>query len=1057
MARTLNCLPLLAVMVLASLAADAQVTTSSLSGKVTDVNTMPLAGATVTAVHELSGISYGAVANAEGRYMIQGMHPGGPYRVTVAFLGMNPDVREGIMLCLGETFSLDAELAESPAQLGEVVVTAKPGVDASKTGAAMNMNARQIGRMPSITHGIADAIRLDPHVHVANNGTMSFAGTNNRYNSFLIDGVVNSDIYGLTTNGFNGGQAGAQPVSMETIEQIQVNVAPFDVRYSGFTGGSINAVTKSGSNDFHGSLYGFGNDQWLIGRKYRTMAGGTSAKYTDQYEYRIGGTLSGPIVRNKLFFFANYECANRTCRNPYSIGTAASRTDAEQAARILGRLRELAAEQGLSYDGTLDATDVYTKSDKAVLKLDWNIGDRHKASFRWSLVSARQVNSASTASALNASDFSYDFVSETNSFVAELQSRFSDRLNNEFRISYVRVRDRRDPGAPFPMIQISNVGDGTLNLGNDRSSMANRLDQDIVSVTNNLTWYAGKHKLTFGTHNEFYKFSNLFIQDAYGSYFFDSPDAFFNGNIKQYRFAQANVDVTGNPRWAAAFGAGQLGFYIQDNYDPAEGLLLTFGVRMDIPLLFGKPSENKAFNRFAAEKGWNYKTDSGLGNMPMFSPRFGFRWDIGHTGRRILRGGVGFFTGRIPFVWMSNNFSNTGIQLSSYSVSQSTDPETARSISLILDPAKQHLNADGLTAVGSQLINVFDRNFRLPRNLRADLAVDFELGGIGWTAEAVYSKTINNVLYRNLVVELSGKYVGEMYPSLSFDRRPMLRRIEGGETYSGIYALTNTSAGYTCNFSLSGRKRFRCGVEAMASYTYTRSKVRNDGTGSVAQTNWQYNFTAVDPNDPELANSFFNVPHIIHVALFYTKAWKKGSSTTVALVYSGASGKPYSIYYNGDLNGDSGYNDLMYIPTDTEAEKMNFAASPDYTPSEQLANFKAWLGRDAYLKKHRGEYCERNGANEKFEHHFDLHLAHRIAFRLGKEVRYLEFSFDIINIGNMLNNRWGYSYASSGTYNPVIYVGQDVFQFLHDADYNMHSYDDYYSRWRGQVGLRLQF
>ncbi|MFR0836784.1 MAG: TonB-dependent receptor plug domain-containing protein, partial [Barnesiella sp.] len=442
---------------------------------------------------------------------------------------MNSDETKGVTLQLGEAFRHDVELMESAELLDEIIVTGKAGIDATKIGAAMNVTSVEINRMPSITHGIADVIRMNPQVRVANDGAMYFLGMNNRYNSFQVDGVMNNDVYGLAANGSNGGQAGTQPVSMETVEQIQINVTPFDIRQSGFTGGSINAITKSGTNEFHGTIYGFGNNKCLIGRKYRMMNGKISEKYPAQHEYQAGVTLGGPIVKNKLFFFANYEKAHKTFHNPYAIGNSASRIDATTATAILQKLQEMATEQGITYSGSLGDADVYTKSDKAGFKLDWNINDKHKASFRWSLVSAMQVSSASSATYLNSSDYSYDFISETNSFVGELQSRLSDNLNNEMRASYVRVRDKRQPGAPFPMIQVSNVGDGTLNLGNDRSSMANSLNEDIWSFTDNLTWYIGRHTFILGTHPEFYKFSNLFIQDAYVSYYLGSPDDFYAG------------------------------------------------------------------------------------------------------------------------------------------------------------------------------------------------------------------------------------------------------------------------------------------------------------------------------------------------------------------------------------------------------------------------------------------------------------------------------------------------------------------------------------------------
>ena len=1036
----------------------AQLTTASISGKVSGTDHKPLPGATIQVIHEPSGTRYGSSTNAEGRYTIQGIRPGGPYKVIVSFIGMEHNETDGITLQLGETLKRDVELVESSQLLGEVVIKGRTGIDATKTGAAMSITSTEINRMPSITHGIADVIRLNPQVRVANNGGIFFAGTSNRYNSFQIDGVMNNDVYGLTTNGSNGGQAGTQPVSMETIEQIQINVAPFDIRQSGFTGGSINAITKSGTNDFHGTVYGFANNQYLIGSKYRMRNGTTSDKYKDQYEYQAGLTLGGAVVRNKLFFFANYERTDRTYQNPYAMGSTASVIDAEEAIAILEKLKELAEAQGVTYRGHLNSTDVYTKSDKAGLKMDWNISDRHKASFRWSMVSAKQLNSAGNANTLNASDYSFDFVSRTHSWVAELQSCFSENISNELRLSYVRVRDQRRPGAPFPMIEIANVGDGTLHLGNDRSAMANTLDQDIWSFTDNLSWYTGKHTLTFGTHNEFYRFSNLFIQDAYGTYFFSSPDDFYAGRIRQYWFAQANVDVTGSPRWAATFRAGQLGLYAQDQYHVSNDLDLTIGLRLDIPLFFDAPAENAPFNAFATSQGWNYKTNTRLNSNPLFSPRLGFRWNVRDLNRYIVRGGIGIFTGRIPFVWLSNNFANTGIQISSYRVGvTSGNPDATKELALILDPGKQMQNAGKLTASGSQSINVFDKNFRFPQNLRADIALDFVLGGIDWTAEAIYSKTLNNILYRNLVVGLTGKTVGETIPSLSFDRRPMLQKLAGTETYSGIYTLDNTCKGYTYNLSLQGSKKFRFGLEVTASYAYTKSMIQNDGNSSVAPSNWQYNYTTVDPNAPELSTSSFNVPHTIRASVFYTKAWKKNRSTTIGLIYSGSSGIPYSVCYSGDLNGDGGYNDLIYIPTDAEADQMNFMATSHYTAEQQKANFKTWLDNDEYLKHHRGEYFKRYGANENFEHHFDLHLSHTLRFQAGKKMRSLEFSLDIINIGNMLNKDWGYTSASYGYYAPVNYKGDGNFQFLHDANYDLHAYDDYYSRWRGQVGARFNF
>lgn len=1046
---------LLIILLIITTVVNAQVTTSSLSGKITDSNNEAVIGATIRAIHEPSGTMYGGVTNLDGRYTIQGMRVGGPYKVEISYVGHETAIFSGLSLTLGETANISTKLKESTKLLGEVVVVGKSGIDANKTGAAASINSEDINRMPSITHGIADVIRLNPQVSVSNNGAMSFAGVNNRYNSFQIDGAMNNDVFGLTSNGSNGGQAGSQPVSMETIEQVQINIAPYDVRQSGFTGGGINAITKSGTNSFRGSVYGFGNNENLIGRKYTLMNGATSEKYNKQQEYQAGFTIGGPIIKNKLFYFINYETVSKEYPNAYGLGSSASKVNSTIANQILAKVKELAQAQGVTYNGTLGNFDEYTKSDKAGIKLDWNITDKHKASFRWSSVSAKQLNSTSSASFLNTSDYSYDFVSKTNTFVGELQSRLSNNLSNEFRASYVRVRDQRDPGAPFPMIQIKNVGDGTLDLGNERSSMANALDQDIWSFTDNLTFYKGNHTLTFGTHNEFYNFSNLFIQDTYGTYYFNSVDDFNAQKINQYRFQQANISVTGDPKWEAAFGAGQIGVYAQDKWNATDKLDVTLGLRVDVPLFFDTPSENKGFNEYAATKNWGFKTNQKLSSTPLFSPRLGFRYNVDDANKYILRGGAGIFTGRIPFVWLSNNFSNTGIQFSTYNTTSTSN------LSLILDPNKQSANVDKLTASGAQTINVFSDDFKFAQNLRFNLGFDFKLGGINWTAEAIYSKTLNDILYRNLAYDLTGKTLGETVSGLDFDKRPMFQRATTGTDYSYIYALSNTNKGYSYNLSLKGEKKFSFGLDVAASYTFTQSKSLNSGTSSVAQSNWAYNYTTGNSNAPELGFSAFNQPHRINASVFYHINYAPSWTTTIGLVYTGSSGAPYSIYYNGDINGDSSNgNDLIFIPTDAQIDQMTFKATAAYTADAQKANMKAWIANDSYLSKHRGEYFERYAANEKFEHHFDFHIAQKLSFAVGKSVHSWELSLDIINIGNMLNKNWGrvtsLQSSTSSYYSPITY-SSGTFQFLHDGDYNMRSYSDYYSRWRGQIGLKYTF
>ena len=1065
----------------------AQITTSGISGKVTSKGEEVI-GATITATHQPSGTIYRGLTNLDGRFTIQGMRVGGPYKVEIAYLGKQTKTFEGVMLHLGEVEDLSCKLEADAKELQEVVVVGKAGLNGTKTGAAQSLTSRQIADMPSITHGIADVARLNPQLTTSSNGAMSFAGTNNRYNSFMIDGAMNNDVFGLTADGSNGGQAGAQPVSMETIEQIQINVAPFDVRQSGFTGGAINAITKSGTNKFHGSVYGFGNNQNLIGHHYPYSDGtGYAPKYQEQQEYQWGLTLGGPIIKDKLFFFFNFEDANKKYPNINGYGQTGSRVLKEEADDVLAKIKAMAKKQGIDYTGSYGNPDIYTKSRKYGAKIDWNINDFNKFSFRWSYVDAQQLNNVSGASSLNDDNYYYPFNSKTHSFTAELQSRISPKISNEARASYVRVRDERAVSNPFPMISLQVTG-GTVNIGNERSSMANQLDQDIYTIEDNLTWYKGNHTFTFGTHNEFYKFANLFIQDANGTYNFANLehfnkyyDDFMNNNLdptyayfKQYRFGMANTAVTGDPRWKAPFSAGQLGFYAQDKWNATPSFQLTYGLRMEIPLFFDTPTANTGFNEYAAKRNWGVRTDHKLSSRPLWSPRVGFRWDINNDRRYILRGGIGIFTGRIPYVWISNNFTNTGIQMSKYSV------YNPKGLEMQFDPNKQTENADKLKAAGSQEVNIFADNFKFAQTLKLNLGFDFKALGIDWTAEAIYSKTLNDIYYKNLSIEETGKTFGQE-TGYEWDNRPMFTTTTKGTPYAYVYGLYNTNKGYTVNLSLKAEKHFNFGLDLMASYTWTRSMSVNSGTSSVAGSNWMFNTTYRNPNNPELGFSAYNVPHNIQASAYYHVAYgsRKQWQSTIGLIYQAKSGSPYVIEMYGDMNGDGARgNDLMWIPTDEQIDKMHFVTTTvnnsnntyplitrvlgegykgNLSEEQQRALLKQWIAEDSYMRDHRGQYFERYADNLAFEHHFDLHFAQKYSFKVAGQINSLELSFDIINLGNLLNKDWGHTYGDGfGRYfSPFNYEGDGMFKF--DGTHINRDYNSYNSRWRGQIGLRYTF
>ena len=1056
-----------AVMVMIS-SAMAQMTTSGVSGKVTmnDADGEEVIGASVMAVHVPSGTRYHAITNAKGAFAIQGMRAGGPYTISITYIGMQTKTFENVVLALGETYHVNAWLKDDEKTLGEIVVKGQRGLNNTRTGAAQSINNARLQELPSITHSVADIARINPFVKVSEGGAMTIAGSNNRYNAIQIDGAMSNDVFGLTSNGANGGQAGTQAFSMETIDQLQVSIAPFDVRQSGFTGGAINAITKSGTNEFHGSIYTYFQNDAMVSDKYKRHNGAMSNDYGSMTDHTLGATIGGPVVKDKLFFFLNFERSNREYDNSYSARGSQSKVDFDIANQILDYVKTAAAAQGVNYTGTLGTPKEYTYSDKVGVKFDWNINDRNHANLRWSFVDAKQNNNTSSASQLVTNDYAYDFVSKTSSLVFELNSRIGKDMSNEFHATWTSVRDKRNPGDPFPMIQISNVGGGTLCIGNERSSMANALNQDIYTITDNFTWTLGGHAITLGTHNEFYRFGNLFCQDLYGSYIYQNPDDFYAGVINRFRYGQGVESVTGTKRWTPTFGAGQLGFYIQDKWEVFHNLDLTFGLRADLPYMGDKPTRNDEFNDFARSKGWDLITNQKIAVKPMWSPRLGFRWDTKGDHSLIVRGGIGVFTGRVPYVWLSNNFSNTGIQQMSYNTTKTSGITPVYDVNkaITADPS---LNPT-TPAQNAQTINVFNKDFKFSQQLRLDVAADYKdpFVGINWTLEGIYSKTINDMVVKNYDVTATGETFANKYGVSIGDNRPMFET--STIPYSGIYVLDNVSKGYSYNISLKAEKSFNFGLDVMASYTYGKSKTINNGSSSVAASNWTYNYTHGNPNEPELANSNFNVPHQVMVSLYEHFKWNKdikdtyNNVTTIGLIYTGNSGSPFNVYINGDVNGDNGYNDLMYIPTDGEIDAMlaagMFNATSAYSAEQQASNLKQWLANEYYLQDHRGEYYDRNAANEKWENRLDMHIDHKFGFKWGRQIKYFQIGFDVINFTNLLNKNWGATLSQSGYnyYSPLAF-SKGKYQFLHDADYDIRSYSDYYSRWRMQLTAKFIF
>jgi hypothetical protein len=1057
-----------------------QITTSGLKGLIVDEKNEPLAGATVIAKHLPSGTQYGVLSNEDGRFAISNMRVGGPYQVSISFVGYKEAVYNDINLSLGNVSDIAINLAPSVTSLSEVIVSAGKNsiINSGRTGAAINISNEMVNSIPSVSRGLKDFTRMSPLANNSGSGT-SFAGINNRYNQFSIDGLVNNDVFGLTSSGTNGGQAGIEPISLDAIEEFQINIAPYDVRQGGFTGGGINAITKSGTNKFTGTVYYYGNNEKFIGENEPKT--NKNVPVATQKDWQGGFTIGGPIIKNKLFFFLSGEITRKSYPLANVPGTATSNITPDDINRVLAVVNRVAP----SYDpGSYLNINSETNSNKILAKVNWNINNRNKLVLRHSYTYGENINISRTADALRFNNNGYLFPSTTNSTGLELSSIIGNNKSNRLMIGYTTVLDDRNPiGADFPTVLINLSGSRSITLGSEYSSVANSLKQKIFSVDDEFSIFKGKHSITIGTHNEFYSVYNLFVQNIYGSYAYKTLENFetigLPGEVAPTYYAIGySFDGTDNPsqsKGAGDFNAMQYGFYAQDEYQITNNMQITAGLRLDIPVFPDKPLANEAFNAAYAEQG------IATGVLPetrvMWAPRLGFNWDVFDNKTTQVRGGSGLFTGRVPFVWISNQFSNNGQLNGAYSVGSS-----ASSASPITNPAGLTFNPDPYSqklaedfvppkVAGRGAINVVDKNLKFPQVFRTNIAIDQKLPwGIVATIEGIYSKTYNNVNFINLNRDVDPAFAFE-----GVDKRPRFVSGRIDPNFDEIIKFENTNLGYSYNFVFMLQKQFDNGFNAQVSYTYGKSTDLNSGTSSVAYSNWRYVNNVYGLNDLRLTRSNFDLGSRVTGFVSYKKEYLKGwLSTQVSLLYNGQSGQPLSYIYNGDMNGDGSSNDMIYIPAQqSDINLVTIAASgtnPAVTPDQQWAALDAFIKGDKYLRSHRGQYAERNATRSPFQQEFDLRIIQEFKIKAGSSTNKLQVSFDIFNLENMLNGKWGHStYATNQQFTLINYKGQTPTNnnaspkptFTYDASgqTNGNSYllSDFLSRWRGQIGLRYIF
>ncbi len=1024
------------------------ITTGTLTGAVMDAQKGVLPGATVIAIHQPTGTSYEAVTQADGRFNMIAVRVGGPYTVTAEMAGFKKQEQTGVEVGLGESRSVDFTLALETVQETVNVVATAQVIDTSRAGAAANVGAQALEALPTISRSLNDFARTSPYFNTntdsATGGEMvSVAGRSNRYNNMQIDGAVNNDVFGLASTGTPGGQTGTQPVSLDAIQEIQLLVSPYDVRSGGFSGGGINAITKSGSNSLHGSAYLFGRNQKWVGTIPSVVTPAkpttTDTKIGAFSDKQYGASLGGPIVKNTAFFFSNVDWARKTTPVGYSLDGSSG-----QAWGNLATVQQVLdiAKSKYGYDaGGLGEFSNPNNSNKFFVRGDFNLSSRHQLTLRTNYVDAlADIGSQSSFTYKMPTNF-YHMTDKMLSNVGQLNSTFG-KLFNELRVTYSRERNKRggQPGIKdFPEVRVDMPDGNYIYFGSEYSSQANALNQDIVEVTDDLTFVTGNHTVSVGTHNEFYKFYNLFIQYLYGGYRFNSVANFQNGIAQAYNH---NFSNTSDPQEAARFPVYQFGLYAGDKWRARNNLTVTYGVRVDMPRFPDKPHANPL-----SVADFGYRTDS----MPaplMWAPRAGFNWDLSNGGsRRQIRGGVGLFSGRTPFVWLSNQYSNTGVDYTSLSVSYSA----ANTIPFVADPINQPVTVTG-GATGRQTINVVDPKYKFPAIVRGNLAFDHELPFLGLigTGEVIYTKAVEDIAYQNI-----------NYVPLSTlpDGRTTFKKFDSN--LNDVMLLKNSTDGKSWSVSYKIEKPFRRGFAWSASYLYGRAYARNDGTSSVARSNWTNNPGGLNTNDPPLTRSNYDPGSRVNVSATIPIPLFKGLRSTASFFYNGQQGRPYSLGFNGDANTDSiTSNDLLYIP----------ASSSDVVVYSSVTGQTAtWDILDAFLqgssaKDWRGKIIERNAGRSPWQNQVDFRYA--VTIPMPRKAR-VELTADVFNLLNLLNKDWGWQYYGSFGQNSLIgYGGLDAatgkmrynLSTIMGTTYaGLFTRADLRSRWQAQFGVRFRF
>ena len=1027
---------------------EAQVTTSAIRGTVTDSTGKPIENVRIDAVHQPSGTRYSSGTRADGAFAIIGMRIGGPYQITASALGFRKETREVAALTLGVTSDVRFVLTNAAVQLQAITTQADPSaLSTTRTGAATSVTRQALENLPTISRRIGDFTRLTPQASGS-----SFAGQDNRLNNITVDGSYFNNSFGL--GGQPGDRTGVAPISLDAIEQIQVNIAPYDVRQGNFTGAGVNTVTRSGTNQFTGSAYYFLRNEDLVGRQ-----AGAAAFNPGTFNYaQVGARLGGPLIKDKLFFFTSYEEDKQTqpgiLRTANPGGAAVTGNMTRVLASDMNNLSTFLRDKFKYETGPYSGYDNETPSQRFLTRLDYNLNDKNKFSLRFTALNSNtDVNLSTSASLgfgraanntfLSFQNSNYQIQENIRSVVGEWNSLFGDRMANNFIIGFTsQDESRASRGSVFPFVDILQDGTAYTSFGFEPFTPNNELRYKSFQIQNNLTVSRDKHEFTLGGTFERYESENVFFPGSQSSYVYNSLADFYT-DANDYL---ANPNRTTSPvtarrfqvRWANIPGQEKPvqplevmygGIYLQDEYRASDNLRFTAGLRMDVPV-FGETGFTNA-----QANGYTFRDETGASvqyqtqKLPdanlLWSPRLGFNWDVTGDQKTQVRGGTGVFTGRPAYVWISNQVGNNGVLTGFESVDNTRNrpfnpnPNAYKPTTVTGQPAAQYELA------------LTDPTFKFPQIWRSNLAVDRRLfWGLNATAEFLYSKDVNGIYYidANLAAP-TGAFVGPDNRPRYSDTCPAAGlQVRLNCNVTNAVVLKNQDVGSAWNAAFALERGFRNGFFAKAAYSYGMSRNTVD-PGSIAGGSFTGNPIVRDGNNPGVGISGTAAGHRFFVTATYEKQYFDFGKTGVSFYFEGRNAGNTSYTFSGDLNGDGiANNELIYVPKDRA--EMNFEA---YTPTggrlfsvaEQQDAFEAFINQDSYLQSRRGQYAERGAVFLPMVYNADVSITQDIFARLGGQKNTLQLRLDILNFGNLLNDNWGQSLRSVNN-RPLVARGADA-------------------------------